>query len=81
MIDEYTMKQRDPYYDNDEIGFLKDKIEGLIWERDFLFSEHEKLRTTVLALAIETDRGNEEHQTQVRIINNVVDEFNQEEVA
>lgn len=81
MIDEYTMKQRDPYYDNDEMGFLKDKIEGLIWERDFLFDEYELLRTTVLALAIETDRGNEEHQTQGQIINNVVDEFNQEEVA
>lgn len=81
MIDEYTMEQRDPYYDNDEMGFLKDKIEGLIWERDFLFSQMEGLRTTVLALAIETDRGNEEHQTQGQIINNVVDEFNQEEVA
>ena len=68
-------------YDNDEIGFLKDRTEELTWERDFLFSQRKGLLTTVLALAIETGRGNEEHQTQARIINNVVDEFNQEEVA
>ena len=63
------------------MGFLKDKIEWLIWETDFLRSERNKLKTTVLALAIESGRGNEEHQTGAQIIGNAVDEFNQEEVA